>query len=277
MLRLATILVLVTMVLFGCGMSSEERQKIAAVSCSIMSETRNMDAAIRVREINAAREKLGEPPYLHGDRGITESFEYGLCSSLVLNDPAYYPTLEKLQKIEAEERRQRLEIQRIAAAEREEKERLAREKREKKERLAREKREREEQIAAATPTVKEEFYPNGQLKMRAHYQSKNDGGKKHGSYKSWFENGKPWTEGTYKNGEWDGVKKGWWRNGQLQIESNYKNGQLDGLMRYWHEDGQLGSERSYKDGKLHGLSRSWTEDGVLEVEYTYENGKIISY
>ena len=62
-----------------------KKEKIAAVSCAVMSETRNMDAAIRVREINAAREKIGGEPFLRGDDAIKEAFEYGLCEELVLD------------------------------------------------------------------------------------------------------------------------------------------------------------------------------------------------
>jgi len=51
-----------------------------------MGESRNMDGALRIKEINAAREKLGEPVYLGSDEKIKESFEYDLCVSLVLND-----------------------------------------------------------------------------------------------------------------------------------------------------------------------------------------------
>ena len=43
-----------------------------------MSETRNMDAAIRVREMNEARVKIGGEPFLKGDDAIKESFETAL-------------------------------------------------------------------------------------------------------------------------------------------------------------------------------------------------------
>ena len=105
MQKIIPTLVLVPTLLIGCGMSDEEKANVAAVTCSVMSETRNMDAAVRVREINAAREKISEAPYLDGDEGIKQSFEFGLCEELVLNDPLYDEILEELQRIAAEEKR----------------------------------------------------------------------------------------------------------------------------------------------------------------------------
>ena len=81
--------VLIFLALFllaSCGQSQKDREKIAAVTCSIMSETRNMDAAVRVREINNAREKIGGKPFLRGDDEIKTSLKWGLCKRLVLDD-----------------------------------------------------------------------------------------------------------------------------------------------------------------------------------------------
>ena len=108
MYRLSTLLVLFTVVLAGC-MSKEERQDIALLTCSIMGETRPIDSVYRIQLINEARQRIGEPLYVNGDARILESFTWGLCPQLVLNDPTYDTTLNELQKIEAEERRQNLE------------------------------------------------------------------------------------------------------------------------------------------------------------------------
>ena len=53
--------------LSACGPSNSEKLAIATVTCNVMSESRNMDAAFRIKEINAAREKLGASPYLGND------------------------------------------------------------------------------------------------------------------------------------------------------------------------------------------------------------------
>ena len=211
-----------TLTLIACGPSQDEKEKIAAVSCAVMSETRNMDAAIRVREMNAAREKIGGEPFLRGDDAIKEALEYGLCDELVLSGVIY---------------------------------------------------DESKRIADSNPTVEELFYPNGELKERTNYQSKSDGGKKHGFQRHWYENGQLWSERTYKDGRRDGLYRSWHENGQLKAESPSKDGEEHGLERSWHEGGQLKSETTYKDGKRHGLRRWWDENGQLEWETTYKNGE----
>jgi hypothetical protein len=143
--------VLSLFVLASCGPSTEEKINIAAVTCSIMGETRNMDAAVRVREMNNAREKIGGEPFLRGDDTIKESFEWGLCQELVLNQN-YDETLQSLKDAKRERERIAAEEQRIAA-----------EKRAEEQRIAAEKRAEKQRIADSKPTVKEEFYSNGEL------------------------------------------------------------------------------------------------------------------
>ena len=99
---MSRVLVILGMFLLAsCGQSQEEKKDIAAVTCSIMSETRNMDAAVRVREMNNAREKIGGEPFLRGDDAIIESLSYELCEELVLNDN--YDESYRLRKREIDE------------------------------------------------------------------------------------------------------------------------------------------------------------------------------
>jgi FKBP-type peptidyl-prolyl cis-trans isomerase len=120
-------LILLTVIfLSACGPSQEELQqaeieqlrieqekanRIAAVTCSIISETRNMDGAVRVEKVNDARVEIGGEPFLMGDDEIKESLKFGICEELVLNE-SYY---EKLQAIKDEKR----EIRELIAAEQE--------------------------------------------------------------------------------------------------------------------------------------------------------------
>ena len=66
--------------------SQEEKQKIAAGSCTVMGETRNIDGAVRVEKINDAREKIGTEPFFSGDGAIKEALTWDLCQELVLNE-----------------------------------------------------------------------------------------------------------------------------------------------------------------------------------------------
>ena len=75
-----TILISLAFILISCGPSPEEMATVAQVTCNIMAETKNMDGALRIKEINAAREKLGLPAFLGSDDVIKQSLEYGLCT-----------------------------------------------------------------------------------------------------------------------------------------------------------------------------------------------------
>ena len=199
-------------------LAQEKAQRIAAVTCSIMGETRNMDGAIRVREMNDAREKIGGESFLRGDDAIKESFEYGLCQRLVLNEN-YDETLQYLKDAERERERIAAEEQRIAAEKRAEKVRIAAEKRAEQKRIAAEK----QRIADSKPTVKEEFYSSGKLAVRASYQPKSDGGKLHGPYETFYESGQLLAKSNLKDGELDGLYEAYTQNGQLNYKVCYKN------------------------------------------------------
>jgi hypothetical protein len=111
-----------------------------------MGESRDADAAIRIKEINSARERLGEDFYIGTDAGIRESFVYGLCKELVLNDPDYTVALKEEKekaRIAREELFERLETQ---AKEEKEKARIDRERKAEEERIAKEKKAEEERI-----------------------------------------------------------------------------------------------------------------------------------
>jgi len=108
------LLLLTAIFLTACGPSQEEKKNVAAVTCSIMGETRNMDAAVRVREMNDAREKIGGEPFLRGDDAIQEAFEWGLCQELVLNE-IYDETLQSVKNTKRERELIAAEIQIEAA------------------------------------------------------------------------------------------------------------------------------------------------------------------
>jgi len=92
--------------LVACGPSQEEIDNIAIVTCNVMGESRNMDAAFRIKEINAAREKIGQEPFLGSDDSIKYSIAYGSCEALVKNDDAtYYDLLKTAKELDAQRNR----------------------------------------------------------------------------------------------------------------------------------------------------------------------------
>ncbi len=96
-------LILITFFLAACGPSQEEKQQIATVTCNVMAESTTMDGAMKIKEVNQAREQIGEPPFLAASDEIQESLRYEVCESLVINDPNYLDLLSQA-KILAEEK-----------------------------------------------------------------------------------------------------------------------------------------------------------------------------
>ena len=105
--------------LVSCGPSPQEKEEIATITCNILSASGVMDASMRIKEINLAREKIKADAFLGTDVEISEAFEYGICYLLVLNDPDYTSKLLKLkERREAEEkRRQAARITRLKIVE----------------------------------------------------------------------------------------------------------------------------------------------------------------
>lgn len=89
---------LAALTLTACGPSQQEIDDTATITCNIMAESRNMDSAFRIKEINEAREKIGAGPYLGNDEQIRDSFEMDLCKELVKGDDSYEVGLLKYQR-----------------------------------------------------------------------------------------------------------------------------------------------------------------------------------
>lgn len=86
---------LILLIVSSCGLSSKDRDEIATITCNILAESRTMDAAFRIQEINKARETLGEDRFLLGDTLIVQAISFDLCKELVLNNPNLIEILEK--------------------------------------------------------------------------------------------------------------------------------------------------------------------------------------
>ena len=244
-------------------LAKEKALRIAAVTCSIMSETRKMDAAVRVREMNDAREKIGGEPFLGGDDAIIDAFEYGLCKELVLNE-----NYEQALQLAVNKRAER---QRIAAEKKAEEQKIAAEK----QRIAAEK----QRTADSKPTVKGVFYSNGKLRSRTNYKAKIDGGSMHGLRETYYKNGQLESKAYYIDGKWDEDRliEYYSIDGQLENKLTYKDGQpyLNGKKHGVHiKESWNGSSRArYKNGKLDGLYEWFGQNGQPVRKDCYKDGK----
>ena len=66
-----------------------DKNRVAAVTCAIISETTEEQSAFRVKEVNNARREIGTDPYLLGDSAIRIAIRGDICDLLVLNSPLW--------------------------------------------------------------------------------------------------------------------------------------------------------------------------------------------
>ena len=96
------LLLLTVFVLTACG-PSQRRRRDSNIACNVMAESTTMDGAMKIKEVNQAREQIGESPFLNGSDEIQESLDYNLCELLVLNDPSYFDVLDS-KRFQAEDK-----------------------------------------------------------------------------------------------------------------------------------------------------------------------------
>ena len=100
-----TVVFFVSFGLVGCGMSPSEKQELAASTCNIISSASGEDSTARLKELNSAREKLGEALYSGSDDDVRDSVKFGLCENLVLNDPTYSSLIAQSREMVAAEKK----------------------------------------------------------------------------------------------------------------------------------------------------------------------------
>lgn len=103
------------------------------------------------------------------------------------------------------------------------------------------------------------------------------GGRIHGLYRIFLENGLLHREYTYHQGSRHGRMRGWYAIGgltHLTYEWNYYQGKLHGLQHEWHINGQLVSEENYHHGKQHGCTKKWNTKGQLVTEEQHYHGNL---
>lgn len=130
------------------------------------------------------------------------------------------------------------------------------------------------------------WYPSGALGIECGLQN----GIKHGSYRTWHENGQIEEQSTYYEGkehgvtiqyDWNGVPIGsytmnygtgvdlWFcTRGVLSEEREYRDGQRHGYERWWNHDNQtIAQESHFWKGVEHGIVRAWNTQHKLKRGY----------
>lgn len=85
----------------------------------------------------------------------------------------------------------------------------------------------------------------------------------------YYENGKPISKTTYKNGVIDGLAQTFYENGKLKTESILKNNHLNGIKKNYTDDGILVSETNFKNDLKVGKETLFYADGKIKEEVIY--------
>ena len=220
------LLLLTAIFLSACGPSNQEKEEIAIITCNIMGESRNMDGVVRIKEINAAREQIGEDRFLGSDDDIRNSVKYGLCNELVLNDSQYSEKyLEVLTGI--------VDAKRKASEGAKERARIEKERR----RVESEKRKK-------VATIEKELAFLAQAKNKERVKKLLAEGKE----VSLHANGQISMIRPNKGSSLNGNVERFYKNGQMMFKAPYQNGKKEGISEYYDYDGNLTSKKCFKDG-----------------------------
>ncbi|HVS19471.1 MAG TPA: hypothetical protein VMT18_12775, partial [Planctomycetota bacterium] len=117
----------------------------------------------------------------------------------------------------------------------------------------------------AAPEIRLERWPDGKPKAEYEVRIEADGSEvRHGSWKTWFENGKQSEEGSYADGRRVGDWSLRWPDGKRRALGAYVDGLRDGPWKHYHESGPKSGEGSYTAGRRSGEWRFWTSDRALD-------------
>jgi len=123
-------------------------------------------------------------------------------------------------------------------------------------------------------------------------------GRKHGSWTSWYENGKTsylasWQQGqlngpaqawhdngsrsaeySFAKGEKHGIEVNWFREGGEQYRMDeFVAGRKNGIETRWYPNGNKQDETHWKEGRRSGKQTSWHPHGAVLEERSYVDGK----
>lgn len=84
-------------------------------------------------------------------------------------------------------------------------------------------------------------YENGVIEMRGMMKD----GKREGLWKSWYQNGSPWSETTFSKGVKNGKTTTWYENEKKRYDGFYTNDIESGKWSFWDEKGKLVKEMDY--------------------------------
>lgn len=124
------------------------------------------------------------------------------------------------------------------------------------------------------------YHENGQIKQYLEVL----GGRAHGMYREWYENGQEKVQFTVIEGIGDlsqtalktfiidGLSRAWDTKGNIMARISYMRGMLVDSAYLYHTNGQIKSYTPYQNGMIHGIVSVYDEEGRLQMESSYNCG-----
>ena len=84
-------------------------------------------------------------------------------------------------------------------------------------------------------TAQKVFHENGQVYMMGKIKDK----ERDGLWKTYYEDGIPWSETHFKEGILEGSTKTWYKNGKVRFTGFYSDGEKSGTWFWYDKEGKL--------------------------------------
>jgi antitoxin component YwqK of YwqJK toxin-antitoxin module len=114
------------------------------------------------------------------------------------------------------------------------------------------------------------YHDNGEIKTSKRTLSN----KRHGSQKTYFDNGQLKNDINFTNGvQDDGDVISFYKWGSKARKITLIKGKYQGDLREWYPNGKLKIKGTYNEDKYHGELKEWYSSGKLKKKGIYSNGK----
>ena len=117
------------------------------------------------------------------------------------------------------------------------------------------------------------YFPDGEIKFEANYQSNI----LHGKSRFFHKNGELHWEVDFRNGIKNGEITYYDDDGRVIQKSNFKNNNLEGFSYGYYSSGNLKSKMEYLENQLHGPYYSYYENGQLQTKASYDQNQMIDF
>jgi antitoxin component YwqK of YwqJK toxin-antitoxin module len=114
-----------------------------------------------------------------------------------------------------------------------------------------------------------DLYSTGDTSLLVSYAA----GKEEGWCRKWYQGKKPMEQRFYINGKKEGTHKGWWPDGKLKFHYSFNSDEHNGEAKEWFSNGKQFRLFNYKKGYEDGLQKMWWEDGRVRANYVVRDGQ----